>query len=120
MPLSELALSQLEDIPRFGDHVFSSGRKGDAPVNGMSKAKERLDNIIGDKIVEPWTWHDIRRTVATGLAGLGIEPVVIEACLNHASGVRSGVAGVYNRHEYLHEKREAFGVWEKYLDDIAS
>jgi hypothetical protein len=61
--------------------------------------------------VEPWTWHDIRRTVATGLQRLGVRLEVTEAVLNHVSGSRAGIVGVYQRYEWLDEKRAALNAW---------
>lgn len=66
----------------------------------------------------PWTPHDIRRTVATGMAGQGIAPHIVEAILNHISGFRAGVAGVYNRNQYEPEKRRALDIWADRLDAI--
>lgn len=62
-----------------------------------------------------WTPHDIRRTVATGMARLAIPPHIVEATLNHISGFRAGVAGVYNRHQYENEKRRALVAWANNL-----
>jgi integrase len=73
---------------------------------------------------EPWTPHDIRRTVATGMAEAGVLPHIVEACLNHISGARAGVAGVYNRAAYDADKRRALDLWADKLaaiiDDRAS
>ena len=67
------------------------------------------------KLVEtrPFTLHDLRRTAATGMAGLGFPPHIVEAVLNHRSGTRRGVAGVYNRFDYATEKRDALEAWGK-------
>ena len=67
-----------------------------------------------------WTPHDIRRTVATGMAGIGIAPHIVEAVLNHISGFRGGVAGVYNRATYEPEKRRALDMWAERLDAIVT
>jgi hypothetical protein len=61
--------------------------------------------------VKPWRLHDIRRTVATGLADLGVLPHLVEAVLNHVSGHKAGVAGVYNKAVYGAEKRAALLAW---------
>jgi integrase len=90
--------------------VFGEGEGG---FQGWSRAKAALDkrlNQAGVK-VRPWRLHDIRRTVATRLADLGTLPHVIEAILNHVSGHKAGVAGVYNRATYAREKREALNAW---------
>jgi integrase len=61
--------------------------------------------------IEAFTLHDMRRSAATGMAGLGFPPHVVEAVLNHKSGTRRGVAGVYNRFDYADEKRAALEAW---------
>ena len=65
-----------------------------------------------------WTPHDIRRTVATGMAGIGIAPHFIEACLNHISGFKAGVAGTYNRNTYEPEKRRALDIWGEHIGAV--
>ncbi|MBZ0164886.1 MAG: tyrosine-type recombinase/integrase [Notoacmeibacter sp.] len=84
--------------------------------NAISKAV-RLKLQVADS---SWTPHDIRRTVATGMAALGVQPHIIEACLNHISGFRAGVAGVYNRNQYEPEKRRALDMWGDHLGDLAA
>ena len=66
-----------------------------------------------------WRLHDIRRTVATRMADLGVQPHVIEAVLNHISGHKAGVAGVYNRATYAAEKRRALDLWGAHVADLA-
>ena len=63
----------------------------------------------------PWVIHDLRRTVATGMAEIGIQPHVIEAILNHVSGHKSGVAGIYNRASYEAEKATALNLWAAHI-----
>lgn len=67
-----------------------------------------------------WTMHDLRRTVASGMAGLGIAPHVIEAVLNHKNGTIRGVAAIYNRYSYSSEKRAALDAWARKLDAFVS
>jgi integrase len=86
--------------------------------------KERLDKTItqanGGKPIPRWTTHDLRRTAATMMADdLGIQPHIIEAILNHVSGHKAGVAGIYNRASYLREKRAALDLWADRLLAIA-
>jgi integrase len=90
--------------------LFGEGR---GSFQGWSKAKAALDRRISSSgnAVEPWRLHDIRRTVATRMAELGIQPHIIEAVLNHVSGHKAGVAGVYNRALYTAEKRKALELW---------
>lgn len=125
VPLSAEALEVLTAVPRVGDrYVFSTA--GTAPVSGFSRAKTRLDAEMAKAAVKeaegrtpievlPFTIHDLRRTAATGMAGLRIAPHVVEAVLNHRSGSRRGVAAVYNRHDHLDEKRAALAVWGRHL-----
>jgi hypothetical protein len=63
----------------------------------------------------PWRLHDVRRTVATGMASLGVQPHVVEAVLNHISGHKAGVAGIYNRAQYLPERRQALDLWANHV-----
>jgi integrase len=113
VPLPLLALQILEALPRTGELVFST--TGTTPVSGFSKAKKRCDRLSG---VESWRFHDLRRTVASGMAKLKVEPWVVEKVLNHQTGQLSGVAGVYNRWGYLDEKREALEKWATHLSRI--
>jgi integrase len=76
--------------------------------SGWSKCKARLDAASG---VSNWRLHDIRRTVATGLQRLGVRLEVTEAVLNHVSGSRAGIVGVYQRHDWALEKRAALDAW---------
>ena len=74
----------------------------------------------GHEPLTGWTLHDVRRTVATGLAGLGILPHIIERLLNHVTGTLGGVAGVYNRFKYLDEVRTALELWTVHIESIAA
>ena len=89
LPLSPQALEIIQALPRFDlRFVFSPGKT--AP-SGFSRAKTRLDGLIaklnGGEPIAPWVLHDIRRSMASGLAGLGVNLPVIERCLNHVTGV---------------------------------
>lgn len=90
---------------------------GRTPVSGFTRAKVRLDAEIAkandSEEVPAFTLHDLRRTAATGMAGLGFPPHVVEAVLNHRSGTRRGVAGVYNRFAYGEEKAAALDAWSR-------
>ena len=94
--------------------IFGEGEGG---FQGWSKAKAALDSRIANAgaKVRPWRLHDLRRTVATRMADLGTLPHVIEAILNHISGHKSGVAGIYNRATYAKEKREALDAWAAHV-----
>jgi integrase len=92
--------------------VFGSGQ---GVFGGWTRCKARLDAAVN---ISPWTVHDIRRSVATGMADLGIQPHVIEAVLNHVSGHKQGVAGIYNRSSYDTEKRAALARWAEHVEAI--
>ena len=94
----------LDGRERNGEFVF--GRVSTRPFTGWSVSKAELDERLGDT-VEAWTHHDLRRTAATKMADMGIAPHVIEAVLNHVSGHKHGVAGIYNRSDYSEQKRHA-------------
>jgi integrase len=87
-----------------------------------SRHKEGLDARIAKanhgKPLPSWTIHDLRRTAATKMADLGVQPHVIEAVLNHVSGQRAGVAGIYNRAIYKNEKAQALDLWADKLTSI--
>lgn len=121
VPLSPLALEILAEQPRtYGRSlIFGQGVGG---FSGWSNSKERLDRrIAANGLVMPhWTLHDLRRTAATMMAErLAVPPHVIEAVLNHVSGHRAGVAGIYNRASYRAEKRDALDRWAEEVRKIA-
>ena len=123
IPLSDMAMQILESVPNMGDYVFSSS--GERPFENFSRDKKALDSMLKKKRAaqdEPpmphWTIHDVRRTTASGLAGLSVAPHIIEKILNHSSGVISGIAAVYNRHDYADEKREALDKWAAHIQTI--
>lgn len=108
IPLSDAAIAILGNLlppPSLGP-VFS-------PV-GFSQSKAKLDAALAKAMGQncpAWCVHDLRRTATSGMAGLGTAPHVIEACLNHQSGIIRGVAAVYNRCRYEPEKRAALDLW---------
>jgi integrase len=108
IPLTGIALNLLPN----STNGYLLSAKNDRPFAGWSKAKSLLDNVSG---VSGWTLHDIRRTVATRLAEMGVAPHVIERLLNHTTGQISGVAAIYNRARYLDEMRQALELWENHL-----
>jgi integrase len=111
VPLSGAALSILQTRPRDRDLIFGIGDRG---FTNWSNAKRALDAAIGNNLPR-WTLHDLRRTAATGMADIDIDPHVIEAALNHASGSKRGVAGVYNRSSYERQKRAALDRWAEHV-----
>lgn len=115
IPISDVAGEVLDEcVPRLGRDLVFGARSG--PFSGWSKAKRELDESLEG--MQPWRIHDIRRTVATRCADLGTQPHIVEALLNHVSGSRSGVAGIYNRAAYTAEKREALEMWSDHLASV--
>jgi integrase len=116
IPLGPLAIEQLPAGDPARAYVF--GRKAARGFSGWSKAKRELDAILGSDAA-PWRLHDLRRTVVTMMNERGIAPPhIIEAVVNHVSGSRGGVAGVYNRASYSSEKRAALLAWSEYVESI--
>lgn len=131
VPLTPSALKLLP--ARRGDFVFGNGpRRKDDPhrgFSGWSKSKAALDARIlaerqkADADAKPlphWTLHDLRRTAATMMADRGVLPHIVETILNHISGHRAGVAGVYNRALYADEVRLALGAWSEHVAAIVA
>lgn len=132
VPLSDAALAILNSCPEIGEGGFYLTRYGAAPASGFSKAKEQIEAKIlkiqkaealkggenPDAVVplESWTFHDLRRSGASGFARIGgVELVVTEKILNHTNGALKGVAGIYTRHEYADKKRAALDAWAKHI-----
>jgi integrase len=111
--LSEPVLGLLEAVPRSGELVFSGD--GKRMFQGYSKAKAKLDELSG---VSDWTLHDLRRTVVSGMARLGVAPHVADKILSHQSGTISGVAAVYQRHEFHKERQDALQLWGKHVSSL--
>ena len=83
----------------------------------FSVQKKLLDAALAERghKFEPWVLHDLRRSVATHMGEMGILPHVIEVALNHVSGARKGVAGVYNKSKLEQPKRQALEAWGEHL-----
>jgi integrase len=127
LQLPEAAVQVLANVPRIGTKGLYFTLDGAKPISGFSAAKERVDAAMlaqakADGVTEipAWTFHDIRRTVASNLAKLDIAVHVAEAVLNHKSGTIKGVAAVYNRYDYAREKEQALAAWANALDEIVS
>jgi integrase len=125
VPLSEAAIAILKDLPRLkGGLLFST--TGNTPASGLSGAKARIDALMLAEMqkvdpkykLAPWTWHDLRRTVASGLQRLGFPIEIVEAVLNHKSGTLRGVAGIYARHDYFDEKTAALEAWGRHISGL--
>jgi integrase len=128
VPLTKTPAAILAEQPQRADDdgelrefVFGIGQKG---FSGWSRCKERLDERIEKALGKPlehWTPHDLRRTMSTLMNDrLGVLPHVVEAVLNHISGAKGGVAGVYNKALYLRERVEALDLWADHLDAIVA
>jgi integrase len=128
VPLSNAALVILENAPRRDnrDLVFGIGSGG---FSGWSKAKSEMDARIAGarkaagvkQPMSPWTLHDIRRSFVTHVSEHGFAPPhVVEAIVNHISGAKAGVAGVYNRAAYLAEKRQALEMWGAHVTALVA
>jgi integrase len=124
VPLSALALEVLGQVPEGRpDLLFTT--TGNSQVSGFSRAKRAIDSamttIARKELREPkfeivpWKLHDLRRTAATGMAGLQTPVHVVERLLNHRTGTIRGVAAVYNRHEYWTERVDAMAAWSASL-----
>jgi integrase len=119
--LSEPAHAILSALPTFdGPFVFTT--TGRSPVSGFSKMKAELDKLVtetnGGKPLAHWTLHDLRRTFASGCAAQGVALQVTEKTLNHLSGSLSGIAGVYNVHEYRAERIAALDAWAAHVTGL--
>jgi integrase len=108
LALPPVALAILASVPPRGEFVFG-GNRGFA---SWSALKAQIDAGSG---VRGWRLHDLRRSVATGMADLGVQPHVIEQILNHQSGHKRGPAGIYNRSSYEREKRAALALWADHV-----
>ena len=138
IPLSDAAIQIIARLPRVGEKKdgFIFTTTGATPVSGFSRVKAAIDKVIVEALKEQaaergddpaevrppagWVFHDMRRTAASGMAGLGIAPHVVEAVLAHKSGTIKGVAAVYNRYSYATEKRAALDAWARRLDAIVT
>jgi integrase len=122
LPLAPSAQQLIAAFPPQSTFVFT-GRTGKTPVAGWAVSKIRLDALMraaAKQEIPPFRLHDLRRTAVTHMAELGIQPHIVEACVNHVSGAKAGVAGVYNRAAYADEKRAAFERWAAHLQGLVS
>jgi len=113
IPLSPLAVETLAALQRLatGEFIFTT-TEGLRPVSGFSKAKTRLDGLMG---LSDWRVHDIRRTVRTGLSQLGVQDRIAEMTIGHTV---QGLHKVYDQHRFIDERREALERWERHLIGI--
>jgi integrase len=117
LPLTPLALAIVGSVHQRIDRDHLFGDRSGRGFTRWSEEKRRLDDRLGAKVA-PFRLHDIRRSVATGMADLDVEPHHIEAVLNHYSGHRSGDAGTYNRAKYARQMATALAVWADHLRSL--
>lgn len=125
VPLAPATVTILRAIPRIGKSprlLFTT--TGETPFSGVSKATERLQTGAAKHLPEgadpaPWRLHDLRRTFASGCARFGVAVHVVEKALNHVSGTHSGIVGVYQRHQYLEERRRAMELWAAHVEGLS-
>jgi integrase len=119
LPLAPAVWEIVDKVPHMAgrDHLFGT-RSPDGYV-AWHAGKTALDARVGDAVAVKWNLHDLRRSTATGMANIGIQPHLIETILNHASGHKAGVAGVYNRSVYENEVRAALARWADHVIALA-
>jgi integrase len=124
IPLAPQAVKLLKALPRRDgtdgepcDFVFG---RTDRPFSGWSKSKRELDDRLqaAGTPVPDWTPHDFRRSLSTNLHERGVAPHVVETLLGHASGHRAGVAGVYNRADYIAQRRIELEKWADHIEAL--
>jgi integrase len=116
VPLATQAVDAIRQVPQISERlVFTTNAK--VAVTGFTRLKHRLDKLSG---FADWRVHDLRRTVASGMARLGISLPVIEKVLNHASGSFAGIVGVYQHHAFTDEKRAALQTWADHVERLVS
>jgi integrase len=111
--LSEQSMAVLLRTTVRGPFVFTV--LGSKPFREFSRTKRQIDELSG---VTGWRLHDLRRTCVSGMARLGIPPHVADKILNHQSGTISGVAAVYQRHDFLDERNDALERWGAHVAKI--
>jgi integrase len=124
IPLGDEAVAILKGVAHSEGRELMFGR-GAGGFAGWSKAKRELDGRIAqargvkEKPMPPWTLHDLRRSFVTHISEHGFaHPHVVEAIVNHISGAKAGIAGVYNRASYLAEKRQALELWGAHIAEL--
>jgi integrase len=114
VPVSRQAWDIIASLPEIDDHVLACVPNR----RGYDRIKKRIDARL--QFAEPWNFHDVRRSVATGLQKLGVRLEVTEAILNHTSGSRSGIVGIYQRHDWKAEKAAALQAWGDRVEELVT
>ncbi|RWA76660.1 MAG: site-specific integrase [Mesorhizobium sp.] len=131
VPISTAVQDVLDDVKRLktkAGYIFST--TGETYATGWSRATKAIAKSMLEMAreetkdpefsIDHWTLHDLRRTAASGMARLRIRPHVIEAVLNHSSGIIRGIAAIYNRYDYYEEKQAALDAWGRYVDELVT
>jgi integrase len=117
LPMLAAMRTILDTVPKMASREQLFGERSPDGFQSWDLHKKDLEARSG---VAGWQLRDIRRSVATKMADLGIMPHVIEQILNHVSGHKGGVAGIYNRSSYEREVRAALALWEDHLRTIVA
>jgi integrase len=117
LPLGSLSREIIASVPQVVGRDLLFGARTDRGFTSWAEHKRALDARLGEQ-VRPWVLHDLRRTVATRLCDIGIEPHVVEQILNHQSGHRGGIVGVYNKSKYTIAVQKAVAVWDGHLTTL--
>jgi integrase len=117
LPLPVPAIAILRSVPRLLDSDLVFTREGDRVVDNYQTIKRTIDGLLPADMAA-WTYHDLRRSTASGMARLKVPVHVVEAVLNHRSGTISGVAAVYNRYDYQDEMKAALQQWADHIDQL--
>ena len=117
IPLSTLAVAILQALPRIDDSDYVLTTNGRAAASNFGKNKRRFGALLPPDM-PAWTLHDLRRSVASGMAKLGISLPVIEKVLNHTSGSFAGIVDVYQLHDFADEKRQALQRWASHIEQL--
>jgi integrase len=137
IPLTDAARAIIDDVPVIeGKAQFLFTRSGACPATNFAQAKAKLDASMMEQMrseaaqagasvkevaalaLSPWTFHDLRRTFATGCQRLGFPTEVTEAVINQVGGSRGGIVGVYQTYRFQAEKRAALEAWSRHVEDI--
>jgi integrase len=111
--LSDPVWAIIKNQTKHSGFVFATSRGKN--FQSFKYAKAELDRLSG---VTDWRTHDLRRTVVTGMARLGVPPHVADKILNHQSGTISGVAAVYQKHEFFAERKDALERWGRHIIEV--
>ena len=118
--------SILTQLPRVAPLLFTTTMS--TPISGYSKLRRRVQALIEEEArsqgtdvpTNDWTWHDLRRSMVTWIAGAGFPPHVADRLLGHSTGTISGVAAVYQRAAFLPERKAALLAWNDHVEQLVA